>query len=311
MLGTAGLTSVAGDRSSRAVVDTCLEHGLRSFDTAPLYGLGTAEALLGLALAQTKEQVFVTTKVGIARPSWSRSRAYARLLKRSLSRAIVNELLPKAQFMSFADERLPRGCFRSEEIERSLDLSLCRLKRSSIDTILLHEAYPDNTDAAIWQEMRRLRSSGKFHQFGAANGCCAGTAFAGFLPSDGIQQGAMPPETFTLKSLDLGGASRLHSIIKSFQTACSRYPEVEAATAAVLRAHRTQLGTSTDGRAVIAFVLAREIAPAATLIFATSKSERASVFLRAIGMFDQRAARCEIRSTFEFALRANCHRPTS
>ncbi len=53
------------DGEASATVDAAWESGIRSFDTAPHYGLGLSERRLGAALAgRTRDEYLLSTKVG-------------------------------------------------------------------------------------------------------------------------------------------------------------------------------------------------------------------------------------------------------
>src|SRR6478736_5940277 len=53
------------DEASSAVVDDAWQAGIRTFDTAPHYGIGLAETRLGAALAdRPRDEFSVSTKVG-------------------------------------------------------------------------------------------------------------------------------------------------------------------------------------------------------------------------------------------------------
>jgi D-threo-aldose 1-dehydrogenase len=61
----AGMYSVVSDEQARATLDRAWEHGVRLFDTAPLYGYGRSEQRAGAALAGRPRAEFVlSTKVG-------------------------------------------------------------------------------------------------------------------------------------------------------------------------------------------------------------------------------------------------------
>lgn len=67
-LGTWSLISDANwgnqeRRNSVAAIEACLEAGITSFDTAPMYGAGEAESLLGDVLGTRREAVFIADKV--------------------------------------------------------------------------------------------------------------------------------------------------------------------------------------------------------------------------------------------------------
>lgn len=53
------------DRDSLDSIHTALEHGINWFDTAPAYGFGHAEEILGQGLGNRRKDVFVATKFGL------------------------------------------------------------------------------------------------------------------------------------------------------------------------------------------------------------------------------------------------------
>ena len=64
-LGTAFLDKAGRDEDAVAVVAAALDAGIRYIDTAPLYGLGYAERIVGYALAdRPRQDVVLSTKVG-------------------------------------------------------------------------------------------------------------------------------------------------------------------------------------------------------------------------------------------------------
>src|SRR5260370_9481910 len=67
-IGTAPLGNMfeaLSDEQADAVLASAVGHGLRYFDTAPLYGHGLAEQRLGRPVAPLdRDEVFVSTKVG-------------------------------------------------------------------------------------------------------------------------------------------------------------------------------------------------------------------------------------------------------
>jgi len=120
---TAGATSYGetDDRVSRAAIERALALGITFFDTAPAYGDGRSERLIGAALAGTA--AVIATKAGIER-------------------------------FGEAPDFSPAG------LRRSLEGSLGRLKRDNVDLLQLHDPPPDlfetapETHAAL-EEMRR------------------------------------------------------------------------------------------------------------------------------------------------------------
>jgi D-threo-aldose 1-dehydrogenase len=70
-----GLFRSVGDETALATVDTAWAHGIRYFDTAPLYGAGRSERRAGAALASRERDAYaLSTKVGrLLRPQPSAS----------------------------------------------------------------------------------------------------------------------------------------------------------------------------------------------------------------------------------------------
>lgn len=62
LFGAWGNTDVA---QARRLIDICLEAGVNLFDTADVYSNGASEAVLGAALKGRRDQVLISTKVGL------------------------------------------------------------------------------------------------------------------------------------------------------------------------------------------------------------------------------------------------------
>ena len=124
------------EREALETIRAALEHGITLIDTAPAYGLGRAEELVGRALAQygKREQVFIATKVGL---EWRG----AQLFRNSSRARITNEI----------------------------DDSLRRLQTDYIDIYQVHWPDPlvpiEETAAA----MQQLYKQGKIRAIGVSN----------------------------------------------------------------------------------------------------------------------------------------------
>src|SRR5262245_36527115 len=64
--GCVALTTLANPRTARRLLEGVFELGLLHFDTAPIYGQGYSERLLGDFLRDKRERVSVATKFGLA-----------------------------------------------------------------------------------------------------------------------------------------------------------------------------------------------------------------------------------------------------
>jgi D-threo-aldose 1-dehydrogenase len=155
VFGTASLFNV-GPRTKRLrLLDAAKDHGFTHFDTAPYYGFGMAERDLQPLLAAHPD-VTVTTKVGIYSPGGESQLGLAVLLRKAGGR-----LLPALS--------RPTIDWSILHARKSLEGSLRRIGRSSIDLYMLHE--PElpllNTDEWLrWLEQEV--AAGRVRRFGLA-----------------------------------------------------------------------------------------------------------------------------------------------
>ena len=122
---------MADDEAIR-MVHAALEEGVNFFDTAPNYGLGKSEDLLGKALQGRREQVVISTKFG-----------------------------------HHADGHLD---YSPDKIRRSLEDSLRRLQTDYVDSILLHNPPFEylNGGAPHYEVLEQLKFEGKIGSYGAS-----------------------------------------------------------------------------------------------------------------------------------------------
>jgi len=113
-----------------------LDEGITLFDTAPAYGNGLAEEILGKALEGKREKAFITTKCGI--------------------------------YHDFEKEIWIRDSSR-EAIVRSAEQSLKRLKTDVIDLFLIHWPDSDTPPESAMAGLTNLQKSGKVRFIGVSN----------------------------------------------------------------------------------------------------------------------------------------------
>lgn len=129
------------DESAWAVLDAAWECGIRSFDTAPHYGLGLSERRLGAFLATKPRDEFVlSTKVG-------------RLLEPDPGGA--GSLDAAHHFAVPADHRRVWDVSR-DGVRRSLDESLGRLGLGEVDVVYLHDPEEYDLDRALAEGLPAL-----------------------------------------------------------------------------------------------------------------------------------------------------------
>src|SRR4051794_650140 len=75
-------------KASSRLIEAALQAGIRHFDTAPSYGSGLSENVLGAVLAGVKG-VTIATKIGVSRPQRAPRPYSGRVLYRTFARPIL------------------------------------------------------------------------------------------------------------------------------------------------------------------------------------------------------------------------------
>ncbi len=127
---------VADEEESIRTIHTALDKGINLIDTAPMYGFGRSEEIVGQAVEQWggREKVIIATKVGL---EWH-------------------------------DGVVFRNATR-ERINREIEDSLRRLRTSYIDLYQIHWPDPSAPIGDTADAMRRLLEQGKIRAIGVSN----------------------------------------------------------------------------------------------------------------------------------------------
>jgi aryl-alcohol dehydrogenase-like predicted oxidoreductase len=133
-LGKKGWPGV-DEKEARKTLEACIEKGINFFDTAPVYGFGRSEEVLGEALSGMRQQIIIATKCGLR---WD-DRGY---VKHNLSRDSI-----------------------AWEIERSLQ----RLRTEYIDLYQIH--WPDRHTPLedTLEKLIELQAQGLIRHIGVSN----------------------------------------------------------------------------------------------------------------------------------------------
>ena len=161
--GTTSLMGVATSKERLALLEVAFESGIRHFDTAPYYGYGEAERLLGGFMAGKRDQLTITTKYGIQPHAVVKSRWVNLLARRILQLlpTLKKTLSSKAQSLT---KKLP---FTAAAARQSLDQSLTALKTDRVDLFLLHEpTYEDASAEDMHQFLEEEVKRGRIRAFG-------------------------------------------------------------------------------------------------------------------------------------------------
>lgn len=131
-LGNAKDWNFMSESEAIYLVHKALEFGCNFFDTAPNYGLGKSEEILGKALKGKRDQVVISSKFG-------------------------------HQDSGGTD-------FDPDQLEESVDKSLARLQTDYLDSLLLHNPPFEhlNHTSPLYEKMELLKKKGKILAYGAS-----------------------------------------------------------------------------------------------------------------------------------------------
>jgi D-threo-aldose 1-dehydrogenase len=169
------LYTEVSEQDARAAVDAAWAGGIRTFDTAPHYGLGLSERRLGDALRhRPRDEYVVSTKVGrllypappasSALPTPSAPPADAQAGPGSAGNDAAGNGRPVRDPEGFAvpARYVRRFDFSADGVTRSLEASLARLGLDRVDIALIHDP-DDHADQAIreaYPALEKLRAAG-------------------------------------------------------------------------------------------------------------------------------------------------------
>jgi aryl-alcohol dehydrogenase-like predicted oxidoreductase len=181
--GCVALTSAATPGEALRLLNTAFELGVRHFDTAPIYGQGYSERLLGQFLRGRRDQVTVATKFGM-RPSRPPSLPIAAALAlNALRRRLAAPRRPAGTATPDSEPPAdpPTRRIGREEIEADFDASRRSLGVDHIDLYLLHEETPAALTPEALDFLQELRAAGKARRIGLA---ASATRYLALSPAD-------------------------------------------------------------------------------------------------------------------------------
>jgi aryl-alcohol dehydrogenase-like predicted oxidoreductase len=163
-------------RRSAHLIEAALSAGIRHFDTAPMYGGGQSEEVLGRVLSGVAD-ITLATKVGMERPNSQMHPAmgaYRRFVRPLLSHmpGVKSQLikLHASMWDTGPAPAVPRRKLHSSYIRLELAESLKRLKRDHVDLYLVHEPDQFDLDDEAFETFIALQREGIIGAFGLAYG---------------------------------------------------------------------------------------------------------------------------------------------
>ena len=293
VFGCARLTGGFSSNEARRLVEGALRAGFRHFDTAPSYGIGTAEIVIGTVLGPHQD-VAITAKVGSIRPRFAVAKTAARRALRlagygSKPVSVYEPAMPNSAHQ-------PDGCFDMQYMERSLALTLANLRRSSVTYLLLHESYRAYSSPDLVAFLAGLIAGGIAEHVGFANSAVYDAALHGSCPAHWTAQAAIHPDMF-LRPVQLARPTILHSLLKSHLWLGSIDPAYALATEHTLDKF-VQLAPRHALATLLPYYLATRNVPEAKLIYGTSELARLNSIIASAAMIDSVAGDHEIENTF-------------
>lgn len=163
--GCANLMARIGRRDSRRILDLAFDSGVRHFDTAPLYGYGEGESLVGDFIAARRHEITVATKFGILPPRRSGLLALAK----TAARAVVT-VAPsmRERLRKRAASMTQKGSFGIAEANKSIEHSLRELRTDYIDLLLMHDVDPEQITPELIDLLEEKKRQGKIRHYGTA-----------------------------------------------------------------------------------------------------------------------------------------------
>lgn len=125
------------DGESIAAIEKALDLGVNWIDTAPAYGLGHSEEIVGKAMKSRRDQAYIATKCGLVWENASTGKVKNRL--------------------------------KAWSVRQEAENSLRRLGVDVIDLYQIHWPRPDGDIEEGWSEIARLVEEGKVRHAGASN----------------------------------------------------------------------------------------------------------------------------------------------
>lgn len=163
-LGCARLTGWGDRKRSVQVIEMAIECGITHFDTAPSYGFGASEALLGSVIG-ADPRFTVATKVGIPRPAHGRALALARRFVKPIAQRLPS--LKQTTMKVLAAQGASQPPLDPRTIQASFDDSRRALRRDWIDIYLLHEPSPASLlNPQVTEALERLVTTRSINAYG-------------------------------------------------------------------------------------------------------------------------------------------------
>lgn len=139
-LGTLHHGVYVGLKESERLINKAIDLGINFIETAPIYGKGHSESLVGKNIKHFRSEIFLSTKVGL-----------------------VQDTLPSGDF------GVKNQVLSKQNIKASVENSLKSLQSDYIDLLQLHAFDSSTPIEETFEVLEELRKEGKIKYFGCSN----------------------------------------------------------------------------------------------------------------------------------------------
>ena len=161
----------ADDRQSIAAIHAALDEGINLIDTAPMYGYGHSERVVGQAIRDRRERVVLATKCG--------------LISDREEGTLFFYADDQGATLRPADKKIYKN-LRPASIREEVERSLRNLQTDHIDLLQTHWQDPSTPLADTVAELQRLKQQGKIRAIGVSN--CSLEQLKAYGPIDSDQE---------------------------------------------------------------------------------------------------------------------------
>jgi methylglyoxal reductase len=133
------------EQASIRAIEASIESGISLIDTAPAYGLGRSEEIVGKAIKGKRDKVVIATKCGL---NWHSG---------------------KGNHFFDQDDKPVHRYLGADGIAHEIEQSLVRLGTDYIDLYITHWQDPTTPIAETMATLEKLKASGKIRAIGASN----------------------------------------------------------------------------------------------------------------------------------------------
>lgn len=169
-LGAAPLGSRTSRQESIAVLNEAFDLGINFYDTAPSYGQGESEKIIGKVFQKKRDKVIITTKIG--RYSTPALQLAAKF--KPLARQVMQKMAGKSMKQGLQSSvqtfirSQTKSNFQTNILTQSIEASLKRLRSDYIDLLLLHDIPHPEEREQVFGLLQSLKQQGKLRYYGVS-----------------------------------------------------------------------------------------------------------------------------------------------